>query len=654
MDSCTERACPLVLHIPPVPDSIGFVAGRQKLARSTVLDWFVNRLSYLTRQHPLYVTTSHHMSHRLSPLPVGLTLVPTASVSKMKALAEVVAALRTSIIAVVELGFALAPTTLLRRVLDHHLRWNSNFTSVEELPRGVSPAIYEAMYIAELARLAIPGLPDEPLMAISALSYAQATTQEPAPIRVESLAFQGLSAYRGYKLTLPEAVSLSTADDIRIARRFLSMGGDNISTDDLQALALWKQAVLEDRAETLNKAVGALQLRNDRRTARIRVLFASLASGFSGAEESLCKMITGLNPATFECRAMVGVDGFLREGLARAGCVVTVADSDFGAVTTRNLAFCIDLLKTEGPDLIHLNGYIGPAFVMAANLLGIPFVQHVRTTDVHQIREQLYNASAVICVSEYVRQFVNQCDISSEAVHVVYDGVDIQQFQKRPGQRKSFRLELGIPRDAFVLLMVARFAPNKHHARLLNAVSRLRTEVPELHLVLIGETFGPAATYDNTIDAISTLGISDCVKILGFQADMTKGYGAADVLILCSENEPLGTCALEAMASELPVIITSGSGLSEIVENGINGIITRTNDARGLAEAIWRLYRDPGPRSRIGYNARVTIRKRATVAQCSARTAEIFELALRNRRGARPVCQNSGVALPESQLPIVV
>jgi glycosyltransferase involved in cell wall biosynthesis len=84
-------------------------------------------------------------------------------------------------------------------------------------------------------------------------------------------------------------------------------------------------------------------------------------------------------------------------------------------------------------------------------------------------------------------------------------------------------------------------------------------------------------------------------------ADMMR---ASDIFVLPSLEDSYGLVVLEAMASALPVVVTTNVGASEIVENGVSGLIVPVGDDRALADAIGRLAADPELRVRMGRAAR--------------------------------------------------
>jgi len=168
--------------------------------------------------------------------------------------------------------------------------------------------------------------------------------------------------------------------------------------------------------------------------------------------------------------------------------------------------------------------------------------------------------------------------------------------------RAEIILRLGRQRR-YQLLYVGRLVDLKRVDVLIDAFRQLSTRRSDLQLTIVGD--GPERR-SLAWRAVGTPGI----HFAGFQdqAQLPKFYGAADLFMLLSENEPWGLVVNEAMASGLPVIATRRVGSArDLVVDGLNGFIVPENDPGALAAAIDRACQNESRLALLGESARRTI-----------------------------------------------
>ncbi len=182
-----------------------------------------------------------------------------------------------------------------------------------------------------------------------------------------------------------------------------------------------------------------------------------------------------------------------------------------------------------------------------------------------------------------------------EKAHVIPYGVDSSIFSPDPSRRSLWRQKLGISDSAPLLVSVGRMATKKGYQVLLEGVEQLMEGQPELHLALAGGGDRLAefqATAKPWADRIHFPGAV-------FRDTLPDLYRAADGFILPAVHDPQGNVdglpnvILEAMASGLPVVSTTVSGIPLAIEDGVNGYLVPEQDAPSLVRAVERLLADP-------------------------------------------------------------
>lgn len=185
---------------------------------------------------------------------------------------------------------------------------------------------------------------------------------------------------------------------------------------------------------------------------------------------------------------------------------------------------------------------------------------------------------------------------------IVYCPVASRQTGRiSPVDRQSVRAEFDTPESAVVILQVSRLDSHKGHRIHLEALSRMK----DISGWICWMVAGPQRPHE--VELLEELtkfaaqsGISDRVRFPGWQPDIGKLFGAAD--IFCQPNvrpEPFGITFVEALYDGLPVVATALGGALEIVTSDC-GILVQHDDPEALSLALRKLIQDPESRTRVG------------------------------------------------------
>jgi glycosyltransferase involved in cell wall biosynthesis len=226
-------------------------------------------------------------------------------------------------------------------------------------------------------------------------------------------------------------------------------------------------------------------------------------------------------------------------------------------------------------------------------------------------------AHHILCNSRILKDcLIRRYGLPAARLSVIHNGVDTDFFQ--PADR-------GRLRDAPVVLSVARLVPDKDHATLLAAFSRVAGEHPGAELWLVGN--GPRREFLEQKARDS--GIAEQVKFLPATDDIREMYRQADIFVLSSINEALPNVILEAMAMGLPVVATRVGGLPEAVVPEETGLLVDPRDIDGLAASLARLLSAPETRRSLGRRGRERVLAQFSFAAMVSRHQEIWTRLLR-------------------------
>jgi glycosyltransferase involved in cell wall biosynthesis len=195
-------------------------------------------------------------------------------------------------------------------------------------------------------------------------------------------------------------------------------------------------------------------------------------------------------------------------------------------------------------------------------------------------------ADYYIAISHKIKQVMVADGIAADHIFVVHSGVDPHRFDRVSGDHLI--AEFNLTPGEKVVINVAHLAGVKGQQFLVRAIPRVVAEIPGVRFFMVGKGELMAK-----LKALATsLGITRELVFTGFRRDVGAFYKIADLFVMSSVNEGLGTAVLDALAAGKPVVATRAGGLPEIIEDGKTGRLVAPADPRALAEGIIELLTD--------------------------------------------------------------
>lgn len=292
--------------------------------------------------------------------------------------------------------------------------------------------------------------------------------------------------------------------------------------------------------------------------------------------------------------------------VARLGLPVPVC-RQFYAVPAARLVWQL----ARRHDLVHVHLgedlAIVPLGLAAARRAGIPMVLTVhssqrRTLRISGVRSAALKvvgsivedagerrADRILVLTDRLRDQLAADGIDPERIRVVPSGVNPTLFDDASPIA---------PHGGQCLLFVGRLHPQKGVDTLIRAMA----DLPTAQLAIAGD--GPDRAQLERL--AERLGVADRIRFLGFVAhdDVPALMRRADVFVMPSRYEELGTAIIEAMACGLPVVASRVGGIPNLVADGDTGLLTPPGDAPALAAALRRVLTEPGLAGKLGAEAR--------------------------------------------------
>ena len=182
-----------------------------------------------------------------------------------------------------------------------------------------------------------------------------------------------------------------------------------------------------------------------------------------------------------------------------------------------------------------------------------------------------------------------------------------------------------MPEGAPFILSVARLFRSKGQHELIQALARVKRELPEVRLAIVGADY-PDGNGETRwlLDRARELGVAENVILTGQRSDIAHLMAACDVFSLPSFLEPFGLVFAEAMAMKRPVVALSNGGTPEVVEHEKCGLLSPTGDIDALAANLLRLLRDPALRLRYGAHGRKRVEGHFTPQRMAADVTDLY------------------------------
>lgn len=194
----------------------------------------------------------------------------------------------------------------------------------------------------------------------------------------------------------------------------------------------------------------------------------------------------------------------------------------------------------------------------------------------------LPDADAVICISREEQRQLQQRHPHTRVEHIPW-GVDVDHFDH--GDGAAWRAERRVPETTKLLVCVGRIDAQKNQLSLVEALPEIRQQCGDVRIALVGPVTNPEylARIETTRRA---LGVEPWVDLVGGlparSSELAGAYAAADCFVIPSRHEPFGVVVLEAWAAHRPVVASAVGGMSDLVDDGDNGVLIR--DPAGPAE----------------------------------------------------------------------
>ncbi len=291
--------------------------------------------------------------------------------------------------------------------------------------------------------------------------------------------------------------------------------------------------------------------------------------------------------------------------------------------------YAAELMSAEGVSHIHAHYATYPAYLawVINQVSGIDYSITVHAHDIFvnqsMLKTKLDDAAFIAAISNYNREYVAAVAGSpiKEKTHIVHCGIEPDLYENSPRSRA--------PGEYMEIIHVGSLQPYKGQRYLVEACNHLRNRGIPFRCQIIGEGEERASL----TRLIRELGLESAVLLLGAKTQqevaqlLTQAhcYVQPSIVTPSGKMEGIPVALMEAMASSLPVVATSISGVPELVQPGETGYLVPPADTVALADALATVYQQPNYAARLAANGRALVQESFALEPNVTNLAELFK-----------------------------
>jgi glycosyltransferase involved in cell wall biosynthesis len=304
------------------------------------------------------------------------------------------------------------------------------------------------------------------------------------------------------------------------------------------------------------------------------------------------------------------------------------------SLSPRLAGLALRLVDGFRPDVLHANSLHFQTSIAAAfaqQRRGIPMVTTAHIGSSSELRGRIRLATGVyertvgryilgrstrvIAVAPSVADHLRTLGVPADRIDVVPNGVDQTRFAPRQPAGNHDR----DPGEAPLVVFVGRLIDNKGPQLFVEALATLRDQGVGFRAALVGD--GPMEA--SLRSRVAGAGLAELVHFAGQSSDVPGWLAKASVFVRPSFTEGMPLTVLEAMASGTPVVVSDIPGNTELVRDGVNGLLFSVGDATSLAGKLRRAIEDGEGAAKMAAAASETARS-YTWDACAASTLKVL------------------------------
>lgn len=338
---------------------------------------------------------------------------------------------------------------------------------------------------------------------------------------------------------------------------------------------------------------------------KIKVVHIISNLSIGGAQLLLFDIIKNQQAQNLEIVVITIDSGFYIEKFEKAG--IKVIDLKLkGLVNPIIFVKLKKILKKIQPDIVHTHLLKADFYGrLAAKSLKTPVIfstchndsttHKLNTTGRRNIFDKIDNwvidftNSYIIAISEKVKQFLlkRKNEELSKKISVIYNGINVkkEEYILNNEKIKYFRSSLRFEENDFIISIIGRLEEQKGHLIFLSSVLQIIKKY-NLKILIIGE----GSQRSKIENFIKEENLYQNIFLLGFKAETEKYFEISNLVVVPSIWEGFGIVACEGMIKGKIVLAAKVGGLTEVIQDGVNGFLYETDTLKTKLEYIFQNY----------------------------------------------------------------
>ncbi|MEA2109699.1 MAG: glycosyltransferase family 4 protein, partial [Pseudomonadota bacterium] len=359
---------------------------------------------------------------------------------------------------------------------------------------------------------------------------------------------------------------------------------------------------------------------------KMKILHINTEKTWRGGEQQLLYLICGLKKRNITSHLVCQPASPLEEK-ARAEKIETFPVAMRSEIDLRAAYKIRKLINRYHYDIIHSHTSHAHTIAFFAALGSKTRLLVSRRVDLSIFRHSFLRLSSIkyrlmadhyIAISKKIKDVMVADGIPGQHISVAHSGIDLERFATTPPDHLI--QEFNLSKDDPIIVNIAHLAWVKGQTHLIKAIPQVLVRVPNARFFIVGggELLAELQALASSLD------IDRNLTFTGFRDDVGAFYQLADIVVMSSIQEGLGTAVIDALALAKPVVASNAGGIPEIIENGVTGTLVPPADPQALAEGIIAYLANPERARQIGLQGQQKVRKNFSVDHMVEKNIDVY------------------------------